>query len=47
MLIFCQKCADISKIKRVLALKGIYSEIALGCVFAFQVSIFKRNSNEF
>ena len=36
--------ADISKIKEVLALKGIFSEIKSVCVLTYQISGFKTNA---
>ena len=47
MLIFCNKNADISKIKVVLILKCIFSEIKDVCVFTYQISSFWHNLNEF
>ena len=52
----CQKCcfakknAGISKIKRALVLKGIFSETTCVCslhVRTYQISCFQHNSNEF
>ena len=37
---FLQKNADISKIKRVLVLKGIFSETKFVCVLTYQISSF-------
>ena len=37
---FLQKNADISKIKRALVLKRIFSEIAYACVLTYQISSF-------
>ena len=48
MLIFCKKNADISKIKRTLVLKGIFSETIYVCVHLcaeFQVSTLILTSN--
>ena len=44
---FLQKNADISKVKRALVLKGIFSETTYVCVLMYQISRFWRNSNEF
>ena len=44
---FLQKIADISKIKRPLVLKGIFSETTYVCEITCQISNFYRNSNEF
>ena len=39
--IFCKnKNADINKIKKILALKGIFSETTHLCVLAYQISSF-------
>ena len=46
MLIFCKK-ADISKIKKTLVIKGIFSEITYERLLACQILHFQRNSNEF
>ena len=42
-----KKNADISKIKRILVLKGIFSETTYRCVLTCQISSFQHNSNEF
>ena len=44
---FLQKNGDISKIKRALAVKGIFSETTYESVLRYQVSSFYHNSNEF
>ena len=40
MLIFLQKNADISKIKKAVVLKGMFSEKAFVCVPMYQISSF-------
>ena len=45
MLIFCKKAVGISKIKKELVLKGIFSKPAY--VLTHQISSFQHNSNEF
>ena len=47
MLIFCKNNADISKIKKVLVLKGIFSEIKYVRVLTYQISSFYFNPNDF
>ena len=44
---FWQKNAGISRIKRILALKGIFSETTYVCVLTYQISGFYHNSNKF
>ena len=44
---FLQKNIDISKIKRFLVLKGIFSETTYQCVFTYQISSFQHNSSKF
>ena len=46
-LFFCKKNAEISKIKRVLVLKAIFSETKYVCVLTCQTWSFWHNSNEF
>ena len=40
MVIFCKKNAHISKIKRTLGLKGIFSETEYACVLMYQIPSF-------
>ena len=47
MLIFLQKSADVIKIKRAFVLKAILSETKYVYARTYQISGFKRNSNEF
>ena len=35
---FCKKCTDISKIKRTLVLKGIFSETPYVCVITYEIA---------
>ena len=44
---FLQKKADISKIQRVLVLKGMFSETIFVWVVTYQISSSQHNSNEF
>ena len=44
---FLQKNADNSKIKRVLVLKHIFSEITCKCVLTCRISSFQHNCNKF
>ena len=46
MLIFLQKNADISKIKKALVLKSMFSEEAFVCVPMYQISSFWDSSNK-
>ena len=43
---FLQKYTDISKIKRTLVLKGIFSETAYVCVITYENASLQLNSNE-
>ena len=44
---FLQKYTDISKIKRTLVLKGIFSKTSYVFVITYQITSFQHNSNEF
>ena len=46
MLFFLEKHADISKNKRVLVLKGIFSETTYVFVLTYQISSFWHSPNE-
>ena len=37
---FLQKIADISKIKKALVLKGVFSETSYACILMYQISSF-------
>ena len=47
MLILLQKYADISKIKRVLLLKGVFIDTTYVFVFTYQMWSLENNSKEF
>ena len=47
MLFFCEKNADIGKIKRVLVPKGIFFETTHVCVAMYQISSLQHNPSEF
>ena len=47
MYFFCEKNADITKIKEVLVLEGIFSETTCVVVLTYQISSFWRNVNKF
>ena len=47
LMIFLQKNVDISKINRVLVLKGIFSETKYSCVLTYQISSFQHHVYEF
>ena len=44
---FLEKNPDISKIKGILVLKGIFSQNKYVCVLTYQISSFQHNSIEF
>ena len=45
--ILCKKYTDISKIKRALVLKGIFSETGYVCVITYEIASLQHNSDEF